>query len=166
MFIFFVNGFNILIDPYGYQSRDDKFLKNLTMFNKPHVTNARINSDGFYYLIGSSRTSRVNPQVIENITGKPTHNIKIDGATFHENAFLASKVKSKKKFYIYSFDVFSINSSRSKFFEIDSRYQSYKKSVNKEILFDKYYNSDITLRSLQHLIKTLKKENTNYGGCG
>ena len=51
--ISFIIALNYIVDPYGYNSRDYKFIKNLTMFNKPHVTNARINSDGYYYLIGS-----------------------------------------------------------------------------------------------------------------
>ena len=93
--LFLFSVMNYLIDPYGYQSRDDKFVKNLTMFNKPNVVNARIHSDGYYYLIGSSRMARVNPIVIENITGKKTHNIKIDGATLSENRLLASKVKEQ-----------------------------------------------------------------------
>ena len=49
------------------------------MFNKPNVTNARINSDGYYYLIGSSRMARVDPNIIESYSKKETHNIKLDG---------------------------------------------------------------------------------------
>ena len=39
---------NYLVDPYGYNSRDKKFVKNLTMFNKPNVTSSRLSSDGYY----------------------------------------------------------------------------------------------------------------------
>jgi hypothetical protein len=152
---------NYLIDPYGYQSRDDKFVKNLTMFNKPNITNARIHSDGYYYLIGSSRMARVNPIVIESITGKKTHNIKIDGATLSENRLLASKVKEQGNFFIYSFDVFSLNNSREKYSEINTRYNTYLKELESSILFDKYFNSDITIRSIQHAIKYLRGENLN-----
>ena len=152
---------NYLIDPYGYQSRDGKFVKNLTMFNKPNVTNARIYSDGYYYLIGSSRMARVNPTVIERITGKKTHNIKIDGATLSENRLLASKVKEQGNFFIYSFDVFSSNKSREKYSEINTRFNTYLKELESSILFDKYFNSDITIRSIQHAVKYLRGENLN-----
>ena len=152
---------NYLIDPYGYQSRDDKFVKNLTMFNKPNITNARIHSDGYYYLIGSSRMARVNPIVIESITGKKTHNIKIDGATLSENRLLASKVKEQGNFFIYSFDVFSSNKSREKYSEINTRFNTYLKELESSTLFDKYFNSDITIRSIQHAIKYLRGENLN-----
>ena len=152
---------NYLIDPYGYQSRDDKFVKNLTMFNKPNVTNARIHSDGYYYLIGSSRMARVNPVLIERITGKKTHNIKIDGATLSENSLLASKVKEQGNFFIFSFDVFSSNKSREKYSEINNRYDSYSKELEGSNLFDKYFNSDITIRSIQHVIKNLRREDLN-----
>jgi hypothetical protein len=152
---------NYLVDPYGYQSRDNKFVKNLTMFNKPNVTNARIHSDGYYYLIGSSRMARVNPIVIERITGKKTHNIKIDGATLSENRLLASKVKEQGNFFIYSFDVFSSNKSREKYSEINTRFNTYLKELESSTLFDKYFNSDITIRSIQHAVKYLRGENLN-----
>ena len=76
IFVVFFSAMNYIVDPYGYRSRDGKFIKNLSMFNKPHVTNARLNSNGYYYLIGTSRMSRVNPKVIEDIIGRDTHNIK------------------------------------------------------------------------------------------
>ena len=159
--LFLFSVMNYLIDPYGYQSRDDKFVKNLTMFNKPNITNARIHSDGYYYLIGSSRMARVNPGVIENITGKKTHNIKIDGATLSENRLLASKVKEQGNFFIYSFDAFSSNKSREKYSQINARYKTYSKELESSIFFNKYFNSDITIRSIQHFIKSLKGENLN-----
>jgi len=159
--LFLISAMNYLIDPYGYQSRDEKFVKNLTMFNIPNVTNARINSDGYYYLIGSSRMARVNPLLIEKITSKKTHNIKIDGATLTENRLLASKVKEQGNFFIYSFDVFSTNQSREKYSEINTRYKTYLKELEGNIYFSKYFNSDITIRSLQHVIKSLRGENLN-----
>ena len=159
--LFLFSVMNYLIDPYGYQSRDDKFIKNLTMFNKPNVANARIHSDGYYYLIGSSRMARVNPVVIENITGKKTHNIKIDGATLSENRLLASKVKEQGNFFIYSFDAFSSNKSREKYSQINARYKTYSKELESSIFFNKYFNSDITIRSIQHAVKSLRGENLN-----
>ena len=149
---------NYIVDPYGYNSRDGKFIKNLTMFNKPHVTNARINSDGHYYLIGSSRMARVNPQAIEKISGKQTHNIKIDGATLPENYNLAFRVKDVGKFFIYSFDTFSANKARESYKEIMIRNEQYQKVISDNVFFTKFFNSDITLRTLQHLIKILKGE--------
>ena len=152
---------NYFIDPYGYKSRDGKFIKNLTMFNKPNVTNARINSDGYYYLVGSSRMARVDPKVIEVITGKKTHNIKIDGATLSENSMLASQVKDQGDYFIYGFDAFSTNKNRETFKEINKRYKIYSKELESYKSFIKYYNSDITIRSIQHLIKYLLKEKIN-----
>jgi len=157
----FISAMNYIIDPYGYNSKDNKFIKNLTMFNKPSVTNSRLNSDGYYYLIGSSRMARVNPKVIEEITNKKVHNIKIDGATLQENTLLALKVKEKNKFFIYSFDAFSINKNRLNFQEITNREKAYQSELDNKIFISKYYNSDITIRSIQHLIKALKGEDKN-----
>ena len=155
----FILLFNYLIDPYGYQSRDNKFLKNLTMFNKPNVTNSRLKSEGFYYLIGSSRMARVDPKVIESITRKKTHNIKIDGSTLYENSLLATKVKENQNYFIYSFDAFSLNKSRERYKEIKNRSQIFNSKLNENIFFTKYFNGDITIRSIQHLIKFLNGEN-------
>jgi hypothetical protein len=149
---------NYLVDPYGYNVRNGKFIKNLTMFNKPHVTNARVNSKGYYYLIGSSRMARINPLEIEKMTGMKTHNIKIDGATLIENTMLATEVKIRDKYFIYSFDVFSSNQNRQQYEEIKNRVSIYKNEMSNNKIFGKFFNSDITIRTLQHLIKKLKNE--------
>lgn len=149
---------NYFVDPYGYKSREEKFIKNLSMFNKPSITNTRVQSDGYYYLIGSSRVARVDPKIIEQITGKATHNVKIDGATFPENYFLASKIKNDGNFFIYSFDAFSLNRFRNTFEEVQNRSEIYQNELEKKVFFTKYFNKDITIRSIQHLIKQLKGE--------
>jgi hypothetical protein len=149
---------NYFIDPYGYQKRDGKFIKNLSMFNKPNVTNARINSDGYYYLIGSSRMARVDPNIIEAYSKKETHNIKLDGATLKENTFIASKVKENGRFFIYSFDAFSNNISRQKNHEINIRHAAYVNELKNFDFILRYFNSDITIRSIQHLLKKINGE--------
>ena len=161
IFIAFFATMNYIVDPYGYNSREDKFIKNLSMFNKPHVTNARLNSGGYYYLIGTSRMSRVNPKIIEDLTGKETHNIKIDGATLTENSFLAKEVKNRGKNFIYSFDAFSLNKNRQSHKEISKRFYLYKDEFNTATLLTKYFNSDITIRSMQHILKLIKGSNVN-----
>ena len=100
--------------------------------------------------------SRVNPKLIENLTGKDTHNLKIDGATLPENTFIASKIKEHNKYFIYSFDAFSSNKNRESFKEINNRSEVYKNDLNKNISITKYFNSDITIRSLQHYLKNLR----------
>lgn len=157
IFVIFFSVMNYIVDPYGYNSRDDKFIKNLSMLNKPHVTNARLNSNGYYYLIGTSRMARVSPKVIEDITGRDTHNIKIDGATLEENLFLAREVKKREKNFIYSFDAFSLNKNRLNHKEISTRYDSYKDEFNATTLLTKYFNPDITIRSMQHILKSINK---------
>ena len=149
---------NYLVDPYGYKSRQGKFIKNLTMFNKPHVTFARLHPKGYNYLIGSSRMARINPLEIEKMTGKTTHNIKIDGATLVENSFLVNEVKKRDKFFIYSFDAFSSNQNRQQYEEIKNRSEIYQNEIVDNKIWSKYFNSDITIRTLQHLIKKLRNE--------
>jgi hypothetical protein len=161
LIFFLIISMNYQVDPYGYNSRDKKFIKNLTMFNKPNVTNSRLSSDGYYYLIGSSRMARVDPKLIEALTNKKTHNIKIDGATLTENTMLAEKVKEKGSNFIYSFDAFSLNKNRQNFSEISDRADAFQKELDKNLIISKYFNSDITIRSLQHIIKHLNNEKIN-----
>ena len=161
IFIVLILSFNYIIDPYGYNSRDNKFVKNLSMTNKPQVVNARLNSIGYYYLIGTSRMARVNPKTIESLTGKRTHNIKINGSTLRENKLLANAVKSRGKHFIYGFDAFSLNISRNTHQEIKNRYLTYKKELNKGNFFTYYFNNDITVRSFQHIAKKLKGTSFN-----
>jgi hypothetical protein len=153
-----LNAISYFVDPYGYKSREEKFIKNLSMFNKPIVTNTKINSDGYFYLIGSSRVARVDPNLIEKLTGKNTHNLKIDGATLSENTFIASKLKKHGKYFIYSFDAFSVNQTRENFNEIKNRSETYKVELNKNLWLRKYFNSDLLIRSLQHIIKSSRNE--------
>lgn len=147
---------NYFIDPYGYMSRQNKFIKNISMVNNPQVINARINSDGFYYLIGTSRMSRIDPHIIEILTKQPTHNIKIDGATLRENYYLAQEIKKRNKNFIYGFDAFSLNITRNNYDEINYRFELYKNELQNNNRFTNFYNSDITIRSLQHLSKNLQ----------
>jgi len=161
LFITIFVSMNYIVDPYGYNSRDNKFIKNISMFNKPHVTNARLNSDGYYYLIGTSRMSRVDPRVIEGITDKDTHNIKIDGATLKENILLAKEVKMLNKNFIFGFDAFLLNRNRLSHKEINNRYNVYKDELNQSTLLTKFFNSDITIRSVQHILKSIKGKDRN-----
>lgn len=131
------------------------------MFNKPHVTNARLNSDGYYYLIGTSRMSRVDPRLIEGITGKDTHNIKIDGATLKENILLAKEVKRLNKNFIFGFDAFLLNRNRLSHKEINNRYNTYKDELSQPTLLTKFFNSDITIRSIQHILRSIKGKDRN-----
>ena len=161
IFVVFFVLLNYAVDPYGYNSRDDKFIKNISMLNKPHVTNARLNSDGYYYLIGTSRMSRVDPKVIENITGKGTHNIKIDGATLKENLLLVKEVKKRNKNFIFGFDAFLLNQNRLSHKEINNRYSIYKDELSQSTLLTKFFNSDITIRSVQHILKSIRGKDRN-----
>lgn len=127
------------------------------MTNQPDILNARLNSDGYFYLIGTSRMEAIDPNLIERITKEKTHSIKINGSTLRENKFLAQEVKKRDKNFIYGFDVFSLNANRNAHKEISARYTSYKNELANNNLLTKYFNSDITIRSFQHMGKKFKK---------
>jgi len=149
--------FNYIVDPYGYQSRENKFIRNLSEVTKTNIIHNRLISDGDYYLIGTSRMVRLDPYYIEKISNKKTHNIHIDGSTLKENYMLAQYVKYKKKNFIYGFDAFSLNENRLKHQEIRLRYQTYKKGLSHSAnFFTQYFSADLLSASLKHQ-KDVKK---------
>ena len=98
---------------------------------------------------------RMGQQLIKS--SKSNKNFKLVALT--ENKLIASKVKERGNFFIYSFDAFSFNKNREKSIEIGNRLEAYREELDRNFVFNKYFNGDITIRSLQHLIKKLRVEN-------
>ena len=69
--------------------------------------------------------------------------------------------RCRNKNFIFGFDAFSLNKNRLNHKEIRTRYNSYKDELKQSNFLNKFFNSDITIRSIQHLIKLLKKDNYN-----
>ncbi|MCK5110278.1 MAG: hypothetical protein KAQ94_02070 [Arcobacteraceae bacterium] len=157
-----VISFNYSIDPYGYQSRNNKYMKNLSEVSKTTILHNRIISDGYYYLIGTSRMVRVDPSYVEKTSTKKTHNIHIDGSTLKENYLLAKYVKNKDKNFLYGFDAFSFNKSRLEYAEIKNRYNTYKKELSSSPnLFTQYFNAELLSASIKHK-KYIRKNKDFY----
>ena len=111
--VLFVGGFNYIVDAYGLNSNKNKYINNLTTINNPSVTNLKIKFKADYYLIGTSRVMRIDPNLIEKyLNNKRVYNINISGATFKENSMLAFKLKEQNLNFIYGFDAFSLNKNR------------------------------------------------------
>lgn len=154
----FLGMFNYAVDPYGYFSRQDKYIKNLTRISKPEILNIKLYTDASMYLIGTSRQRRINPQLIEKLTGKKTQNVNITGATLSENMLLAKKIKQLGKHFIFGFDATSLNHYRvTQFPEIQDRYHSYKKALEKkQNAYASLFHADIAQLSIQHIIDRYK----------
>ena len=152
--------FNYYIDPYGYFSRENKFINNITRVNKPEILNTKLYANGQIYIIGTSRQMRVNPQLIENLTQKATHNVNITGSTFSENTILAKKIKNLGKNFIYGFDCTSLNKYRvENFSEITNRYVTYKEELKRyKNIYLALLNFDITLLSINHILDRLNNK--------
>lgn len=157
--------YNYSTDPYGYNSREDKFVRNLSEISNPNILINRITSDGEYYIIGTSRMVRVNPKIIENLTNKKAHNIHIDGSTLKENHLLAKVVKEHKKNFIYGFDAVSLNKGRLIHPEIQQRFNSLQKGLESNTnILKKYFSLDLLVASIRHSkdIKRDKKFDQKY----
>ena len=145
--------FNYNIDPYGYFSSHEKYVKTLTRIAKPKILNIKLYTSAQMYLIGTSRQRRVNPQLIESLTGYRTQNVNITGSTLSENYLLAKKLKTLKKNFIFGFDCTSLNRYRvENFAEITNRYLTYKEELtHTRYPYASLFDADITLQSIQYL---------------
>ena len=151
-------GVNYIVDAYGLNSNKDKFVNNLTTINKPSVTNLKIKLKADYYLIGTSRVMRIDPNLIEKyLKNKKVYNINISGATFKENSMLASKLKEQNLNFIYGFDAFSLNKNRLEQKDLINRYDSFKNAINEDININTYLSSDYFLLNLKDILKKILK---------
>ncbi|MFC2074205.1 hypothetical protein ACFLR3_03035 [Campylobacterota bacterium] len=167
--------FVFLTDPYGYFSKNNKYIYNLTHIDYPNVIHNKILSKSDIYLLGSSRQMRINPLLVEKSTGKSVQCIAQMTATLDDTIFLAHKIKELDKNFIFSFDAFSLNASRIKSKqELRDRLDIYKKEFEndkdttqlntyiKNNIYLSIFNMDILLASLQHNFSRLSGKAYNY----
>jgi len=157
----FIGSFNYLIDPYGLNSNKNKFDAYLMTINKPNITSLKINLKADYYLIGTSRVMRINPNLIEKyLLNKKVYNINITGATFRENHMLANKVIENGNSVIYGFDAFSLNKNRFTEDKITNRYKTFKEAIESKTIISKFLSIDFLIMSIKDVIKRILGRNT------
>lgn len=162
--IILVGATNYIVDPYGFISNKNKFDSDLTTINKPSVTNIKIKLNADYYLIGTSRAMRINPNLVEKyLLDKKVFNINISGATFKENSMLANIVYENNSSFIYGFDAFSLNKNRLKESELVERYKSYKDELNSNFILKNYFNIDFFSTSLKFVLNKIFAKDINAG---
>ena len=165
LLLIFVSGFagmvNYIVDPYGLKSNKNKFDENLMTINKANITKLKINLQADYYLIGTSRVKRVNPNLIEKyLPNKKVYNINISAATFRENSMLANKVINNGSNIIYGFDAFSLNKNRFSEDKILNRYKTFKKEIESQTVIPYFLSIDSFIMSCKDIIKRLVGINT------
>ena len=155
---------NAIVDPYGYFSREDKYLANISRESKPNIIKTRIHSQGQYYIIGTSRQRRINPNWIELHTKQSTHNINISACTLEEEIFLVKKLKEVDKNFIVGLDPFSLNQTRIQTAkELELRYHSFQNTLNTEFYFFKeFLNYDLLFASIKHIGRMISKKPYDY----
>jgi hypothetical protein len=147
---------NYIIDPYGLNSNKNKFDTHLSYVNKPNITKLKINLGSDYYLIGTSRAMRVNPNLIEKyLPNKQVYSINISGATFKENSMLANKVIGNGNQIIYGFDAFSLNKNRFAEEEITNRYNTFKEVIKNETILSEFLSIEFLIVSIEDVIKRI-----------
>ncbi|PRM89590.1 hypothetical protein CJ671_06660 [Aliarcobacter cryaerophilus] len=155
-----IGGFNWVVDPYGLITSKNKFDNNLGITSNPSITKLKIDLKADYYLIGTSRVIRVNPNLIEKyLIDKKVYNINISGATFEENTMLANIVHKNSSNFIYGFDAFTLNKNSHS----EERFKTYKNELENEFSYFSYFNIDFLTTSLYHIIKKTLNINFNKG---
>ena len=154
----FIGGVNYIVDSYGLNSNKNKYINNLTTINNPSVTNLKIKFKADYYLIGTSRVMRIDPNLIEKyLNNKKVYNINISGATFKENSMLAFKLKEQNLNFIYGFDAFSLNKNRLEQKDLINRYNSFKDEINEDMNINTYFSIDYFLLNIKDILKKILK---------
>ena len=149
-----IGGVNYIVDSYGLNSNKNKYINNLTTINNPSVTNLKIKFKADYYLIGTSRVMRIDPNLIEKyLNNKKVYNINISGATFKENSMLAFKLKEQNLNFIYGFDAFSLNKNRLEQKDLINRYNSFKDAINEDMNINTYFSIDYFLLNIKDILK-------------
>lgn len=151
------------IDPYGYYSRQNKFVSNLCYVNKTAVLNNKLINGNGIFLIGSSRMIRIHPLIIEKYTNISTYNINISGVSIAEEILLISKLKLKNKNnrFIAGFDDFSVSVDYQKRPEILNRITQYQNSL-KENNYLLSLDEIITSLKTAFMLLRQKKLNNDY----
>jgi len=152
------------VDPYGYFSKKDKYIYNLTHIDYPNIIHNKILMQNDLYLLGSSRQMRINPLRVEEYSNKSVQCIAQMTSTLDDNLFLVKQIKAINKNFIYSFDAFTLNNSRMKSnVVLKNRLQIYKNEFNsnKNIYFN-LFDMDILFRSIEHIYLKIKSKKYNY----
>lgn len=151
-----IGTFNYYTDPYGIRSYDNKYILDVTTNTDARI-NLKIKSQADFYMIGSSRLMRIDPNIVEHYLNKHVYNVGIFGASFQENLLLASIVKKQKKNFIFGFDAFSLNSNGHNNEHYRNRMKNLKNGLDENI-YMQYFTVTYFLDSLRFWFKIIKNE--------
>lgn len=99
---------SIIIDPYGFRTKNNKrfdFINN----ESPFLISKKINLQTEYYLLGTSRTLRINLIHLEKYLQSPVAFLGISGQSFSQLLILVKKLKKQHARLIIGLDPFSLN---------------------------------------------------------
>jgi len=152
------------IDPYGYFSKENKYIHNLTHVSNTIIVHNKLLVKDDIYLIGSSRQMRINPIEIEEYTKKSVQSLAQLASTLNANIFLAKEVKKINKNFLFSFDAFSLNSSRINLnLSINDRVKIYEKEFNdKRNIYLRLFDMNILQASINNFILKIKNKKLNF----
>ena len=165
VFLVLLVSFNMYIDPNGIISLNGKFTK-FTCYSPdtPKTINDRINAKSDYYLLGTSRLMRVDPNIVSKLINKSVSNVHINGAMLLENKLIVDKVKRNNKNFIMGFDVFTNNKARLDQKRALRRYKMYKAELEKDFIFpfEPFISIDYLYDSIEHLYYNFIKRDKVY----
>lgn len=146
--------FNYIIDPYGFVSNKNKFVHYLRG-GGPTIVNLKLNSNGDYYLIGTSRVDRIDPNIVEKYLEKKVYKINMDSSTLLDNILFAKEVKKQNKNFIFGFDASTVNKSRMENSTLQNRYETYELEFEKKFSSLFYFTSHHLFTSIRDILKRL-----------
>lgn len=124
--------FSITVDPYGLISNQDKNVEDLTTQDS-FVMSAKIKSQTRYFLLGTSRSLRIDPLLPQKyLHAKVTH-LGFHGQSISQWNLILKEIQKRNVNIILGFDSFSINQYYDEYLNLGVKL--FEEAVNKNSTF-------------------------------
>ncbi len=138
---------NYLLDPFGLRSVEDKDFYNISRTDISYLYPVKIAQKAPYYLVGTSRTGRINLSIAARYLQAHIMRVGSGGQTLQESLFLIKHIKANGGCFISGFDTFSLNTHYS---SSDRLQNAFTVTTNENLLM-LYMHPRTTQASLRYL---------------
>ena len=108
----FIVSINYYLDPFGLRSVENKNFINLSRVSYSYLYPIKIAQKAPYYLVGSSRTKRINLPFLAHYLHKHIIFVGMPAQSFEESLTLIKALKANGSHFVSGFDAFTLNTER------------------------------------------------------
>lgn len=107
----FIVSINYYLDPFGLRSVEDKNFTNLSRVSYSYLYPIKIAQKAPYYLVGSSRTRRINLPLLAYYLHKHIIFVGMPAQSFEESLTLIKALKVNGSHFVSGFDAFALDTT-------------------------------------------------------